>query len=430
MPRAANGQVLVLKRRRGTVYALRFRALGRRQYLTLGSSRDGWTFTKAEEELANVLADVRRGLWQPPMREEPAPAISQAPTFHEFASEWVEARRLEVKARTTEEDEWALTLHLLPYFARYRVDQITPELVDRYRTGKVRERNALEIAHARGERRAERTLSNDSINKTIRKLAQVLEVAVEYGHIERNPARGKRRLLKAARPQRTYLDCARHIIAVLEAGTELDEAARAGDPRQRRPILMVLIFAGPRIGELLALRWRDIDLAGGRIRVPDSKTDAGIRDLDLLPVLRDELAAYKARLKSAEPNELVFGTRTGRQNYRSNVEGRVVRKAAERASERLLACGEPPMPDRITPHSLRRTFASVLYALGESPVDVMNQMGHEDPKLALAIYAKSMRRDEKERTLLRELVEGVMLSTDGPVPHDSSWMIETGEEGR
>ena len=58
----------VLERRRGAtvVYALRFRAYGRRRYLTLGTHAEGWTRVRAEEELQNVLADVRRGLWQPP----------------------------------------------------------------------------------------------------------------------------------------------------------------------------------------------------------------------------------------------------------------------------------------------------------------------------------------------------------------------------
>ena len=44
---------MVLERRRGgtIVFALRFRAYGKRRYMTLGSKRDGWTRQKAEEEL-------------------------------------------------------------------------------------------------------------------------------------------------------------------------------------------------------------------------------------------------------------------------------------------------------------------------------------------------------------------------------------------
>lgn len=65
------------------------------------------------------------------------------------------------------------------------------------------------------------------------------------------------------------------------------------------------------------------------------------------------------------------------------------------------------MPERLTPHSLRRTFASLLYALGENPAVVMAEMGHTDPGLALAIYAQAMRRDEGEVERLQALVDGL-----------------------
>src|SRR3954452_12453646 len=99
MARRATGQVVEKKRARGTVYALRFRAYGERRYVTLGSSDDGWTRKRAHVELANVLADVRRGIWRPP---EPPPVVElpRDPTFHEFASDWWAAKKLEVRPNT------------------------------------------------------------------------------------------------------------------------------------------------------------------------------------------------------------------------------------------------------------------------------------------------------------------------------------------
>src|SRR5947207_3025414 len=88
MGRRATGQVVIRKGKGATTYALRFRAYGARHYLTLGTSIDGWNHQKAEAELENVLADVRRGIWQAP-RVAPAVEPPRAvPTFHEFASEW------------------------------------------------------------------------------------------------------------------------------------------------------------------------------------------------------------------------------------------------------------------------------------------------------------------------------------------------------
>jgi hypothetical protein len=67
-------------------------------------------------------------------------------------------------------------------FASRRLDQMTVEDVDRYRLGKVREGK----------------LGVTSINKTLTTLAAILEAAVEYELIDRNPARGRRRRLSAA----------------------------------------------------------------------------------------------------------------------------------------------------------------------------------------------------------------------------------------
>ena len=69
------------------------------------------------------------------------------------------------------------------------------------------------------------------------------------------------------------------------------------------------------------------------------------------------------------------------------------------------------MPDRLTPHSLRGTFASVLYA--EDPGVVMDEMGHTDPALALRLYRQTMRRGDDEKAQLRALVEGLEVAEIG-----------------
>jgi integrase len=61
--------------------------------------------------------------------------------------------------------------------------------------------------------------------------------------------------------------------------------------------------------------------------------------------------------------------------------------------------------------SLRRTFASLLYAIGRTPPEVMDQLGHTDPKLALRLYARAMRRDQDDVGRLRRLA-GMIYSED------------------
>jgi integrase len=104
------------------------------------------------------------------------------------------------------------------------------------------------------------------------RLAQILDVAVEYGHIEKNPARGRGRRVKAAPPARTFIDRADQLESLPNAAGDLDRSGRG--PRLRRPLLAILAFAGLRLGEALILRWKDVDLATGSLRVVDSKTAA------------------------------------------------------------------------------------------------------------------------------------------------------------
>jgi len=58
-------------------------------------------------------------------------------------------------------------------------------------------------------------------------------------------------------------------------------------------MIATLTFAGLRIGELLALRWRDVDLAGGWLTVGQAKTDAGRRRVTIRGALRDELLSVR-----------------------------------------------------------------------------------------------------------------------------------------
>ncbi len=418
--RTPKGAVVKNPTRDGHVFALRFTAYGKRRYVTLGRPEDGWTEHRAEEELRRVLAEVRDGTWKPWERAEEPERPDEEPTFHEFASEWFEARSGEWREATRLDYQWQLTVHLLPFFKDHKLSQITIAEVDRYRESKVAEARTIEAAAAKGKprmrvytdargrhhKKAERPLSPTSINKTITRLGQILEVAVERELVDRNPVRvnPRNRKVKAARPDRAYLDRAEQIIALLDAAGAMDYEARSNGQIARRALLATLTFAGLRIGEALDLRWRDVDLAGARLRVRQSKTDAGVRYVDLLPALHDELTALKARVAVPDPSAPVFPSAAGTRQDRNRVRNRVLTPAIKRASERLEADGGAPLPEGLTLHALRRTFCSLLVALGKDPAYVMAQMGHTDPAITIGIYSKVMRAKDRER--LQVLVGG------------------------
>lgn len=409
------GQVVERRWIAGRGYALRFRAYEQRQYVTLGLASEGWTRKTAETELANILADVRRGTWIPPDRNtRPTKTSQQTPigelTFHAFASNWHADRDGQHAPRTHEYHQWALS-HLLPYFAHWPLSDITIEAVDDYRRYKVQQAQQRQAAIDKNRPlldkngRTLKPLSASSINKTIETLHAILALAVEYGHLPSNPAAGKRRRLVTPARRPVYLDAAEQIQALLDAARELDN-----DPcwriNDRRPIIATLVLAGPRAHELCNLLWRDVDLANGRIHIGRSKTQAGLREIPLFPLLREELAAHKASSYRAEPDDFVFPTGTGGQRDKDNLHKRVLAHALPVADQLLAQRDQIPLPQGVTPHKLRHTFASILVTLGHDPNFVMYALGHTDPKFTLRVYSHIMRRDPAERARLSALVNG------------------------
>jgi integrase len=284
------------------------------------------------------------------------------------------------------------------------------EEVDGYRRAKVAEAARRREAIAAGrplldrEGRVLRPLSSGSIYKTLKHLSGILDLALEYELIGRNPAKGKRRRLKANRPRPVYLDGVEQLVAMLDAARELDT-----DPQRRttgrHALVATLMFAGPRATEASELLVRDLDLARARLDVGRSKTDAGMRSIDVLPVLHDVLSDYRAAHRGSLDDPL-FPTATGGHRDKDNVRKRVLEPVIARADELLAARGQHPLPAGVTPHKLRHTFASILVALGRDPAYVMQQLGHTDAKFTLAVYAHAMRFSEDERAHLKALVEG------------------------
>jgi hypothetical protein len=109
-----------------------------------------------EQELQNVLADIRRRIWRDEADvAEEGLALRRVPTFAEFASAWLEDRRADgLRARTVEHHEWT-TGHLLDWFGRMQLDEIDIEAIDHFKRGKL----------------AEGVLGPNSVNRMIAQLA-------------------------------------------------------------------------------------------------------------------------------------------------------------------------------------------------------------------------------------------------------------------
>ena len=142
-----------------------------------------------------MYAQIRAGIWEPP---RPRTGDDQPePTFHEYASLWLRGRVAEGIADNTRKDlRRQRSNHLLPFFGRYLVSEITVELVEEFKKRKLAERE--QVTPRRRPRRSSwtadgrprRALSNTSINKFLVLLARILNAAMRRGWIAANPAAG------------------------------------------------------------------------------------------------------------------------------------------------------------------------------------------------------------------------------------------------
>jgi integrase len=308
------------------------------------------------------------------------------------------------------------------------------------------------IRDRRGRRK--RPLGPASLKKLIETLAAILDEAVEDGHIERNPARGPRMRVRAPKPTRTFLEMD-ELVALLDAAGEQDgptpgppasrpaeqsrgtrarvaellaqgerpsaiarelglakatvsyharglELQTPGDYVGRRPLVATLGYSGVRVSELCDMRIRHLRLhepGGARFHIPDAKTEARVREVQMSPDLAEHLVGHLDRLRRAgrrtEPDDFVFPNARGGRLSRQRAAA-IVGEAAARATTNLVARELPPLP-KTTPHSLRRTYISIaLLATGFDVLFVMSQVGHADSKMTTDVYAQLQQRVKRD----------------------------------
>ena len=173
-------------------------------------------------------------------RPEPPPTLvtpegggERVSTFHEYASWWLQAKvdgvlgKKPLSESTATDYRWRLRCHLLPFFAKYRLDQIDRELCLAFKAQKLREakelRDALDAGADMRDRLGRRAvpLSPASMRKLLDCLAGILDEAVEDGHIESNPARGRRMRVHVPKPSRTFLEMD-ELAALIDAAGDHD----------------------------------------------------------------------------------------------------------------------------------------------------------------------------------------------------------------
>jgi integrase len=255
----------------------------------------------------------------------------------------------------------------------------------------VRRLRAEDIARFNAALR-ERGMSASTRAKHLRVLGACLQAAVRHGYAGRNPVRDLAPSEKP-RPERKE--------AAYFENAELPRLFAEFPAGLQRTVFMLALKTGMRQGELLGLRWDDIDLQEAVVRVRRTFTGREIstpknherRDVDLTPDLVELLGWWWGECgRPSAANVIVFpGESAGGHLSPSNLLRRHLYPAMERAYiNRCGVTGEP----RVF-HSLRHTFAKRALESGAQLTWLSRHLGHSSLKVTTDVYGHWERAERR-----------------------------------
>ena len=318
----------------------------------------GKTRTEAAEKLTRAMADRDRGLVFEGDRE----------ALEAYLERWLDdVVRDTVKENMLENYTYLARRHIIPEIGHTRLRDLKPEQVRRlYR------------------KKLDSGLSNRTVQLIHTTLRKALQQALSDGILPRNvceAVKAPRRVRKEMRPltpeqARTFLEAAK------------------GDRLQA--LYVLAITTGLREGELLGLRWADVNLEGGKLRVLRqlTRTKRGLSftapkrgrtrvvrltDMAVANLKTHKTAQNEERLKAGSPwqdHDLVFTSTIGTPVDVGNLTYRSFRPLLKRA-------GLP----RIRIHDLRHTAATVMLGRGVHPKIVQEMLGHSTITQTMDTYS-------------------------------------------
>ena len=267
--------------------------------------------------------------------------------FREWALKWLKQVKLRVKQSTWEDYESVSRVHLVPAFGQMYLKRIRVADVEDWKT------EVADNMHPR------------TINKVLTVLGTCLNDAVKQEYLNRNVAAKVKRLTEE-KTEMAFLDEeeAKRLLAV---------------DCEIRPLIATALLSGLREGELLSLRWGDIDLEAGVIRVSRSyrkkrftkpKTKAARRAVEIPPELCEILNPLKG-----DKDELCF-PRNGEPWSNSTLLKSHFYPALEAAGIR-----------RIRWHDLRHSYAGLMISRINCPMKLLqHQMEHRTLSTTMDLY--------------------------------------------
>ncbi len=350
---------------RGDRYDVRYRSPdGRVHTRTFRTRRDADRFAVTTE------TDMLRGTWVDPH----AGRIS----VEEYATAWL-ASRPGLRIRTRETYEGQLRRHVFPVLGPVYLNALTPRAIREWHSALVNGGD----------------MSANTAAKCYRVLRTILGTAVHDELIISNPCKlpgaGVERV--AERPTAT-------VVEVLHAADSM--------PEHLRLIVLLAGFCGLRVGELLGLERRHVNLLRGSLTVEQQehqlkhgelivgppKSDAGRRTIALPPFLVPAIEQHLDQFSPRQPDGRVFRGERG---------GPLRRHVLQKAWARARA--EAGLSEEFRFHDLRHTANTLAASSGASTRELMHRMGHASSQAAIRYQHATAARDAFIAGALDEMVE-------------------------
>lgn len=281
--------------------------------------------------------------------------------------------KIHCKQKTYDEGKIIVNSKIIPYFGNMKLCNLT----------KVHVENFMEYL-------LKLNLSNSTVNKYKNTLSSIIERQVENGTIFQN-------VVKKVKSLKVYKANKARALTEDEYNKLLDTCLQVKP--EFYPMLYTILNTGMRRGEIIALRWENVDFIKNKIYVRESeykaqqgtpKSESSIRDIDMHADVRKILLEQK--LKSGN-SKFVFPNSKGGMFMGNNVTRRYfapVLKASNIGYLRL--------------HDTRHTYGSILLENNTPIKYVQEQMGHSSCKVTLDIYNHS---SEKSKEIANEIFTNV-----------------------
>lgn len=338
------------------IYIFQYRWPGRQtpQKVTLGKHGDPWTPSQARKQAEMLRAEVHKGINPRDTLKARAQEEARALTVNELCERYLLEGCKTKKTSTIETDKGRIQRHIIPLLGARRVKDITSSDIRKFMNDVAAGKTAVDIktgAHGR----ARVTGGKGTASRTVGLLGGIFSFAVQEGLITDNPVRGVKRFRD--KKNERYLSSSE----LSRLGKAMKEAEEEGENKSGIAALRLLILTGCRKGEVLSLKWSDVNFDLGCLQLSDSKTGEKI-----IPLGKPALELLDA-VPKVVGSPFVFPSMSGDGHFVGLP--RVWKRIKLRAG-----LGDVRL------HDLRHSFASVGAGVGLGLPIVGRLLGHRDPK--------------------------------------------------